>query len=77
MYKVLKCSWSAVILPIRSFVCHILIAVTVVVCLRSLIKTLGRLEVLQDNTFNYNEVVKLGRMEGSIIHITFPSSFHD
>ena len=64
MYKVLKCSWSAVILPIRSFVCH-------------MVKTLGRLEVLQDNTFNYNEVVKLGRMEGSIIHITFPSSFHD
>ena len=42
--------------------CHILIAVTVVVCLRSLIKTLGRLEVLQDNTFNYKIVIRPQRI---------------
>ena len=42
--------------------CHILVAVTVVVCLRSLIKTLGRLEVLQDNTFNYKIVIRPQRI---------------
>ena len=41
---------------------YILIAVTVVVCLRSLIKTLGRLVVLQDNTFNYKVAIRPQRI---------------
>ena len=40
MYKVLKRTCRAIVLPIRSFVFHVLVAAAVVVCLSSLLTKL-------------------------------------